>query len=84
MFRVLVSISGYGTNEGMTPEQIVGQFQQILTTMQRIVTASADTAERVDSLEVNSGEILGKLTELQGVLELLDARLKALEEKQAG
>ena len=47
------------------------QFQQILSTMQRIVNASADLAERVDGLEQNSGELLGRLTDIQGNLQLL-------------
>ena len=55
----------------MTPDQVVAQFQQILSTMQRIVNASADLAERVDGLEQNSGELLGKLTDIQGNLQLL-------------
>jgi hypothetical protein len=55
----------------MTPDQVVVQFQQILSTMQRMVAASADVAERVDQLEAGSGELLGKLTELQGSLVLL-------------
>lgn len=55
----------------MTPEQVVTQFQQILSTMQRMVAASADVAERVDQLEAGSGELLGKITELQGSLVLL-------------
>ena len=55
----------------MTPDQVVAQFQQILSTMQRIVSASADLAERVDGLEQNSGELLGKLTDIQGNLQLL-------------
>ena len=55
----------------MTPDQVVAQFQQILSTMQRIVNASADLAERVDGLEQNSGELLGKLTAIQGNLQLL-------------
>ena len=55
----------------MTPDQIVSQFQQILGTMQRIVAASADLAERVDGLEQNSGELLGKLTAIQGNLQLV-------------
>ncbi len=66
----------------MTPDQIITQFQQILTTMQRIVAASADTAERVDKLEAEQGEILGRLTELQGSLELLEARVAMLEGRQ--
>ncbi len=55
----------------MTPDQVVSQFQQILSTMQRIVNASADLAERVDGLEQNSGELLGRLTDIQGNLQLL-------------
>jgi len=55
----------------MTPDQVVTQFQQILSTMQRIVNASADLAERVDGLEQNSGELLGRLTDIQGNLQLL-------------
>jgi hypothetical protein len=66
----------------MTTEQIVAQFQQILLTMQRIVSASSDTADRVDQLEAGSGEILGKLTEIQGSLQLLEARVTAIESAQ--
>jgi len=55
----------------MTPDQVVAQFQQILSTMQRIVNASSDLADRVDGLEQNSGELLGKLTDIQGNLQLL-------------
>jgi hypothetical protein len=67
----------------MTPEQILTQFQQILTTMQRMVAASADTAERVDKLEAANGELLGQITKLQGTLELAEARLDRLENRRA-
>jgi hypothetical protein len=64
----------------MSPDQIIAQFQQILTTLQRIVTASGDLAERVDTLEQGSAEILGKLTALQGSLEILLEKLQATDE----
>ncbi len=52
----------------MTSDQIVTQFQQILTTMQRMVAASADVAERVDRLTLT--------------VEMLEARIAALEGKR--
>jgi len=55
----------------MSPEQIVEQFQQILTTMKRIVDASSELAERVDGLERRSGDSLGALTAIQGHVQLL-------------
>jgi DNA repair exonuclease SbcCD ATPase subunit len=67
----------------MSPDQIIAQFQQILTTLQRIVNASGDLAERVDTLEQGSAEILGKLTALQGSLEILLEKLHAAEEMES-
>ena len=58
-------------NKEMSPEQVVAQFQQILATLQRIVNASSDLNDRVDALEASSGETLGRLTELQGNLQIL-------------
>jgi hypothetical protein len=55
----------------MSPEQVVAQFQQILATLQRIVAASSGLSDRVDVLEQNSGETLGRLTELQGHVQIL-------------
>lgn len=66
----------------MSPDQIIAQFQQILATLQRIVTASGELADRVDTLEQGSAEILGKLTALQGSLEILLEKLQANEEMQ--
>ena len=58
-------------NREMTPDQVVSQFQQILSTLQRMIAASAQISDRVDVLEQGSGEILGKLTEVQGHLQIL-------------
>jgi conjugal transfer/entry exclusion protein len=55
----------------MTPEEIVKQLQQIVSTLQQIVHASAALAERVETLEQQSGEKVGVLTSLQGHLQAL-------------
>jgi len=55
----------------MTPDQIVDQFQQILATMQRMIAASADLARRIDVLEQASGEISGRLTHIDGNIQLM-------------
>jgi chromosome segregation ATPase len=55
----------------MSSDEIVKQMQQILATMQRIVQASGELAERVDGLEQQSGEKLGILTSLEGNLRVL-------------
>jgi peptidoglycan hydrolase CwlO-like protein len=56
---------------GVSPDEIVKQFQQIVTTMQQIVQASAELADRVGTLEQQSGEKVGLLTSLQGHLHVL-------------
>ncbi len=55
----------------MSPDEIVKQLQQIVSTLQQIVTGSADLAERIQVLEEQSGEKVGLLTSLQGHLHLL-------------
>jgi hypothetical protein len=55
----------------MDSDEILKQLQQILATMQRIVQASGQLAERVDALEQQSGEKLGVLTSLEGSLRVL-------------
>src|SRR5947207_15374523 len=55
----------------MTPDEIVKQLQQIVGTLQQIVQASAALAERVETLEQQSGEKVGVLTSLQGHLQVL-------------
>ena len=55
----------------MTQDEIVKQFQQIVGTLQQIVQASAALAERVETLEQQSGERVGVLTSLQGHLQML-------------
>jgi len=53
----------------MSPDEIVKQLQQIVSTLQKIVEGSADLAERVQALEQQSGEKVGLLTSLQGHLQ---------------
>src|SRR4051812_9314011 len=60
-----------GPAKTMSPDEIVIQLQQIVTTMQQIVKGSAELAERVHALEDQSGEKVGLLTSLQGHLHLL-------------
>jgi len=55
----------------MSPDEIVKQLQQIVSTLQQIVQGSADLAERVQALEQQSGEKVGLLTSLQGHLQVL-------------
>ena len=55
----------------MTPDEIVKQLQQIVSTLQQVVHASAALAERVEELEQQSGEKVGVLTSLQGHLQVL-------------
>jgi DNA repair exonuclease SbcCD ATPase subunit len=55
----------------MSPDEIVKQLQQIVGTLQQIVQASAALAERVETLEQQSGEKVGVLTSLQGHLQVL-------------
>jgi cell division septum initiation protein DivIVA len=55
----------------MSPDEIVKQLQQIVSTLQKIVEGSADLAERVQALEQQSGEKVGLLTSLQGHLQVL-------------
>jgi len=55
----------------MAPDEIVKQMQQIVATLQQIVQASAGLAERVETLEQQSGEKVGLLTALQGHLQVL-------------
>lgn len=55
----------------MSPDEIVKQMQQIVSTLQQIVQASSELAGRVDALEQQSGEKVGLLTALQGHLQVL-------------
>ena len=55
----------------MSPDEIVKQLQQIVSTLQQIVQGSADLAQRVQALEQQSGEKVGLLTSLQGHLQVL-------------
>lgn len=55
----------------MSPDEIVKQMQQIVSTLQQIVQASAELAGRVETLEQQSGEKVGLLTSLQGHLQVL-------------
>jgi len=55
----------------MTQDEIVKQFQQIVGTLQQIVQASGALAERVETLEQQSGQRVDVLTSLQGHLQML-------------
>ena len=55
----------------MTPDEIVKQLQQIVGTLQQIVLASAALAERVETLEQQSGQKVGAMTSVQGHLQVL-------------
>ena len=55
----------------MSPDEIVKQMQQIVSTLQQIVQASGELAGRVESLEQQAGEKVGLLTSLQGHLHVL-------------
>jgi len=55
----------------MSPDEIVKQMQQIVSTLQQIVQASAELAGRVEALEQQAGEKVGAMTSLQGHLQLL-------------
>jgi peptidoglycan hydrolase CwlO-like protein len=55
----------------MSSDEIVKQMQQIVSTLQQIVQASSELAERVGTLEQQSGEKVGVLTSLQGHLQVL-------------
>ena len=55
----------------MSNDEIVKQMQEIVSTLQQIVQASAELAGRVDTLEQKSGEKVGLMTSLQGHLQLL-------------
>jgi hypothetical protein len=55
----------------MSPDEIVKQMQQIVSTLQQIVQASAELAGRVEMLEQQAGEKVGAMTSLQGHLQLL-------------
>ena len=57
--------------ECVAPDEIVKQLQQIVGTLQQIVHASAELADRVAALEQQSGEKVGVLTSLQGHLQVL-------------
>lgn len=65
------SASELDTVNSMTPDEIVKQLQQIVATLQQIVQASGALAERVETLEQQSGEKVGVLTSLQGHLQVL-------------
>lgn len=60
-----------GIINSMSTDEIVQQMQQIVSTLQQIVQASAALAERVEKLEQQSGEKVGVLTSLQGHLQML-------------
>jgi len=55
----------------MSNDEIVKQLQQIISTLQQIVQASADLAERVGTLEQQSGDRVGLLTSLQQHIQVL-------------
>jgi hypothetical protein len=66
----------------LTHEQIVDQLRQIVATLQRIVSASGELADRVTSIETRSNE-LGPLTAIQGSLTLLLEQIQRQGEEQA-
>jgi hypothetical protein len=66
----------------VTQEQIVTQLQQIVVTLQRIVTASGELADRVATIESRSSDP-GPLTAIQGTLSLLLEQLQKQGEEQA-
>jgi K+-sensing histidine kinase KdpD len=66
----------------LTHEQIVDQLRQIVATLQRIVSASGELADRVTTLESRSHE-LGPLTAIQGSLTLLLEQIQRQGEEQA-
>jgi len=55
----------------MSSDEIVKQMQQIVSTLQQFVQASAELAGRVETLEQQAGERVGAMTSLQGHLQLL-------------
>ena len=57
--------------ECVAPDEFAKQLQQIVSTLQQIVHASAELADRVAALEQQSGEKVGVLTSLQGHLQVL-------------
>ena len=74
----------FDTVNAMTPDETVKQLQQIVSTLQQIVQASAALAERVETLEQHSGEKVGVLTSLQGHLQvLLDTYQKQVTAQEA-
>jgi uncharacterized protein (UPF0335 family) len=66
----------------VTHEQVVDQLRQIVTTLQRIVSASGELADRVTTIETRSLE-LGPLTAIQGSLTLLLEQIQRQGEEQA-
>jgi hypothetical protein len=54
----------------MSPE-IIQQFQQIVATLKRVIEASGELAEKVDSLELRSNDTLQALTSIQSDLQAL-------------
>jgi cell division septum initiation protein DivIVA len=66
----------------VTQEQVIDQLRQIVATLQRIVTASGELADRVATLESRSSE-LGPLTAIQGSLSLLLEQIQRQREEQA-
>ncbi len=66
----------------MTPDQIVSQFQQILATMQRMIAASAELAGRVDALEQIAGDISGKMTSIDGTVQLMLDSIQSASDRQ--
>jgi uncharacterized protein (UPF0335 family) len=66
----------------LTHEQIVDQLRQIVATLQRIVSASGELADRVTTIESRSQE-LGPLTAIQGSLTLLLEQIQRQGEEQA-
>ena len=66
----------------MTHEQVVDQLRQIVATLQRIVAASGELADRVAAMESRSNEV-GPLTAIQGSLTLLLEQIQKQGEEQA-
>lgn len=65
----------------MTHEQVVDQLRQIVATLQRIVSASGELADRVTAMETRSHE-LAPLTAIQGSLTLLLEQIQRQGEEQ--
>jgi oligoendopeptidase F len=52
----------------MSPE-IIEQFQKIVSTMQRMIAASGEIAEKVDAMELRTNDTLAALTSIQSDLQ---------------